>query len=75
MIDRNGQGQDIFADSIGLCVQNYFNVDQVFNSSIFSYPTVFDFRQVSIRSHICINWLYSILYCLTDHDYFIQPGE
>ena len=47
VVDQNGQGQAFFADTIGLCILNSTenNVNTVYKSSIFSYESVFNFRQ------------------------------
>ena len=54
-VDQNGQGQAIFADGVGLCMRDDIvnSTDQVStsDSSIFSYASVFDFRQVSATIH------------------------
>ena len=48
LTNQNGQGQSFYAEDVTHCVLGHTinNTGQVFNSSIFSDTTIFNFRQV-----------------------------
>ena len=48
LTNQNGQGQSFYAEDVTHCVLGHTinNTGQVFNSSIFSDMTIFNFRQV-----------------------------